>query len=92
MKNLIVAILLLSPAFVHADVLPTRNLEPVIRIIDSTIYVTDKKGNDWAVVTNCQIKSKEVREFTVRSKTLRAGSTVKLSDQKHCEIETIQAA
>jgi len=42
-------------------------------------------------VTNCQIKSKEVREFTVRSKTLRAGSTVKLSDQKHCEIETIQA-
>lgn len=92
MKKLIVAILLLSPAFVHADVLPTRSLEPVIHIIDDTIYVTDKKGNDWAVVTNCQIQRKEVKEFTVRSRLLRAGAIVKLNDNKHCEIETIQAA
>ena len=92
MKKLIVAILLLSPAFVHADVLPTRSLEPVIHIIDSTIYVTDKSGNDWAVVTNCQIQRREVKEFTVRGKALRAGTIVKLSDSKHCEIETIQAA
>lgn len=92
MKNLIVAILLLSPAFVHADVLPTRSLEPVIHIVDSTIYVTDKSGNDWAVVTNCQIQRREVKEFTVRGKALRAGTVVKLSDSKHCEIETIQAA
>ena len=92
MKNLIVAILLLSPAFVHADVLPTRSLEPVIHIVEDTIYVTDKKGNDWAVVTNCQIKRKEVKEFTVRSRSLRAGTIVKLNDNKHCEIKTIQAA
>ena len=92
MKKLIVAILLLSPAFVHADVLPTRSLEPVIHIVDNTIYVTDKSGNDWAVVTNCQIQRREVKEFTVRGRTLRAGTTVKLNDQKHCEIETIQAA
>jgi hypothetical protein len=88
----IAILLLLVPSFAYADVLPTRSLEPVIHIIDSTIYVTDKKGNDWAVVTNCQIERREVKEFTVRSKSLRAGTVVKLNDQKHCEIETIQAA
>lgn len=91
MKKLAI-LLLLVPSFAYADVLPTRSLEPVIHIVDSTIYVTDKKGKDWAVVTNCQIERKEVKEFTVRSKSLRAGTVVKLSDQKHCEIETIQAA
>lgn len=85
-------VLLLIPSFAYADVLPTRSLEPVIHIIDSTIYVTDKNGNDWAVVTNCQIQRKEVKEFTVRSRSLRAGTIVKLSDVKQCEIETIQAA
>jgi hypothetical protein len=88
----IAILLLLVPSFAYADVLPTRSLEPVIHIVDSTIYVTDKKGNDWAVVTNCQIERREVKEFTVRSKSLRAGTVVKLNDQKHCEIETIQAA
>jgi hypothetical protein len=91
MKKLAI-LLLLVPSFAYADVLPTRSLEPVIHIVDSTIYVTDKKGNDWAVVTNCQIERREVKEFTVRSKSLRAGTVVKLNDQKHCEIETIQAA
>lgn len=90
MKKLAI-LLLLVPSFAYADVLPTRSLEPVIHIVDSTIYVTDKKGNDWAVVTNCQIERREVKEFTVRSKSLRAGTVVKLNDNKHCEIETIQA-
>jgi len=88
----IALMLLLIPAIANADVLPTRSLEPVIHIVEDTIYVTDKKGNDWAVVTNCQIQRKEVKEFTVRSRSLRAGTIVKLNDNKHCEIETIQAA
>lgn len=87
----IAILLLLIPSFAYADVLPTRSLEPVVHIVDDTIYVTDKKGNDWAVVTNCQIQRKEVKEFTVRSRSLRAGTVVKLNDNKHCEIETIQA-
>lgn len=91
MKNLIVAILLLSPAFVHAEVLPTRSLEPVIRVSEDIIYVTDKKGNDWAVETSCKIKSNEVTRFTVRGKSLRIGRQIKLNDQKYCEIKTIQA-
>jgi len=88
----IALMLLLIPAIANADVLPTRSLEPVIHIVEDTIYVTDKKGNDWAVVTNCQIQRKEVKEFTVRSRSLRAGTIVKLNDNKHCEIKTIQAA
>jgi hypothetical protein len=87
----IALMLLLIPAIANADALPTRSLEPVVHIVDDTIYVTDKKGNDWAVVTNCQIERREVKEFTVRSKSLRAGTVVKLNDNKHCEIETIQA-
>jgi len=88
----IALMLLLIPAIANADILPTRSLEPVIHIVEDTIYVTDKKGNDWAVVTNCQIQRKEVKEFTVRSRSLRAGTIVKLNDNKHCEIKTIQAA
>lgn len=88
----IAILLLLIPSFAYADVLPTRTLEPVVRVVEDTIYVTDKKGNDWAVVTNCQINPREVKEFTVRGKVLRSGRVVKLSDQKQCEIETIQAA
>jgi hypothetical protein len=88
----IALMLLLIPAIANADVIPTRTLEPVVRIVEDTIYVTDKKGNDWAIVTNCQINAREIKEFTVRGKVLRSGRVVKLSDQKHCEIETIQAA
>lgn len=88
----IALMLLLIPAIANADVIPTRTLEPVVRVVEDTIYVTDKKGNDWAVVTNCQINPKEVKEFTVRGKVLKSGRVVQLSEQKHCEIETIQAA
>lgn len=92
MKKLIVAILLLSPAFVHADILPTRNLEPVIRVSDDTLFVTDKQGNNWAIETTCKVDIADIKEFTVRGKVLRAGKVVKLNREKHCEIEAIQAA
>lgn len=84
--------LLLIPVFANADVIPTRTLEPVVRVIEDTIYVTDKNGNDWAIVTNCQINPREIKEFTVRGKVLKSGRVVKLSEQKHCQIETILAA
>jgi len=92
MKNLIVAILLLSPAFVHADVLPTRSLEPILRVYDNTLYVTDKRGNNWAIETTCEVEITDIKEFTVRGNVLRAGKVVKLNKEKRCEIETIQAA
>ena len=92
MKKLLVAILLLSSAFVHAEVLPTRNLEPVIRVSDNTMFVTDKQGNDWAIETTCEVKITEIKEFTARGKVLRAGTVVRINREKHCEIETIQAA
>ena len=88
----IALMLLLIPAIANAEVIPTRTLEPVVRVVEDTIYVTDKKGNDWAVVTNCQINPREVKEFTVRGKVLKSGRVVRLSEQKYCEIETILAA
>ena len=83
--------LLLVPSLVDAQVLPTRSLEPVVRVSEDIIYVTDKKGNDWAVETTCKIKSNEVTRFTVRGKSLRAGREIRLNNEKHCEIKTIQA-
>jgi hypothetical protein len=84
--------LLLVPSLVSADVLPTRTLEPVVRVSDDIIYVTDKKGNNWAVVTRCEINPKDVKQFTVKGKVLSSGKVVQLSDDLHCEIESIQAA
>lgn len=89
MKNLLVAILLLSPAFVHADIIPTRTLEPVVRISDNTIHLTDKKGNDWAVLTSCKIQPAEVTEFTVRSRKLQKGTHVRLSKDLVCEVQNV---
>ena len=84
--------LLLIPSLVSAETLHKKSLEPVVRISDDIIYVTDKKGNDWAVITRCEIKPEDVKQFTVRGRVLRSGKVVKLNDSKHCEIETIQAA
>lgn len=91
MKKLLVAILLLSPAFVHADVIPTRTLTPVVRIADDIIYVTDKKGFVWSIATRCEIEGREVREFTIRSRHIKQGTMIKLNENKHCEVETIEA-
>jgi hypothetical protein len=85
-------ILLLFPAFVYADVLPTRTLTPVVRIADDIIYVTDKKGFVWSIATRCEIEGREVREFTVRSRHIKQGTLIKLNEDKHCEVETIEAA
>tara|TARA_S200002703_G_scaffold154048_1_gene156299 strand:- start:189 stop:464 length:276 start_codon:yes stop_codon:yes gene_type:complete len=84
--------LLLVPSLVSANALPTRTLEPVVRISEDIIYVTDKKGNDWAVVTRCEINPKDVNQFTVKGKVLYSGKFVQLSNDLHCEIESIQAA
>jgi hypothetical protein len=84
--------LLLVPSLVSANVLSTRTLEPVVRISEDIIYVTDKKGNDWAVVTRCEINPQDVKQFIVKGKVLSSGKFVQLSDDLHCEIESIQAA
>lgn len=89
MKKLLVAILLLSPAFVHADVIPTKTLNPIIRISDDTIRLTDKKGNDWTVITSCKIQPAEVTEFTVRSRKLQKGTHVRLSKDLVCEVQKV---
>lgn len=85
-------VLLLVPMFANADAIPTRTLEPVVRISEDIIYVTDKKGNDWAVVTRCEINPQDVKQFTVKGKVLSSGKFVQLNNDLHCEIESIQAA
>lgn len=84
--------LLLVPLLAKAEVLPTRILEPVVRISEDIIYVTDKKGNSWAVVTRCEINPQDVKQFSVKGKVLSSGKFVQLSDDLRCEIQSIRAA
>ena len=91
MKKIALALLLL-PLFANAEILRTDALNPVLHIVNDVIYVSDNRGNDWAVVTNCEINPREIKEFTVRGKVLKSGKFVKLSEDKHCEIQSIQAA
>jgi hypothetical protein len=90
MKKLILA-LLLVPAIAQAGVIPTRTLEPIIRVVNNAVYVSDKFGNDWVVETTCQINHTEIKEFTVRGKVLKTGRTIRFNQNKLCEIETIRA-
>ena len=91
MRTLMFAVLLI-PSLVSANTLYTRTLEPVVRISDNTIYVTDKKGNRWAVVTRCNIRSEDVKQFDVKGRVLKSGRTIRLNDNMHCTIESIQDA
>ena len=81
--------LLLVPSLVSANALSTRTLEPVVRISEDIIYVTDKKGNDWAVITSCKIQPTEVTEFTVRSRKLQKGTSIRLSKDLICEVRNL---
>lgn len=88
----ILFILLLIPSLVSAEALHTRSLEPVVRISGDIIYVTDKKGNDWAVFTECDIKAEDVKRFDIKGDVIKSGRTIRLNDKMKCTIKSIRAA
>ena len=90
MKTLLFAVLLI-PSLVSAETLYTRALEPVVRISDNIIYVTDKKGNGWAVITQCEIKAEDVKRFDIRGNVIKSGKTIRLNNEMRCTIESIRA-
>ena len=84
-------ILLLIPSLVGAEALHTRSLEPVVRISGDIIYVTDKKGNDWAVITQCEIKAKDVKQFDIKGNVIKSGRTIRLNNEMLCTVKSIRA-
>jgi hypothetical protein len=91
MKKLAI-MLFLIPAIASAEVLPTRFLNPALRVVDNTIYVSDKRGNDWAVNLSCQVEPHDIEQFTVNgTQVLKRGKKVKLNSETKCTITSIRA-
>ena len=86
----IAIILMLLPMFAQAETIPTRSLNPVIRVADDTLYLSDKRGNDWVVVTRCKISSDEIEQFTVRGKVIRQGKVIRINSEKTCEVQSVK--
>ena len=88
--NALIALTLLLPAIVQAETIPTRSLHPVVRVADNVLYLSDKRGNDWIVVTRCKISSDEIEQFTVRGKVIRQGKVIRINSEKTCEVQSVK--
>lgn len=84
-------VLLLVPSLALAQV-PTKTLVPVVKVNSDIIYLRDKKGNYWAVQTNCNIDVNEITEFTIKERTVGEGTKIKISDSDICTVESISLA
>ena len=89
MKHILV-ILLFLPAFVHADdAVRTHHLLPIVKFSQESIQIKDKRGNSWAINTDCSIDPDNITEFTIRDKVLREGTDVRIRDDKVCKIKRV---
>tara|TARA_B100000085_G_scaffold186986_1_gene170956 strand:+ start:237 stop:515 length:279 start_codon:yes stop_codon:yes gene_type:complete len=91
MKSIVLAILLLAPSLVFAQV-PVGILLPVVSIqSDGIVTLKDKQGQRYFVQTDCDVKTDEVEEFTVRERKIKEGTRIKFSKEKTCRVEFIEA-
>tara|TARA_A100001035_G_scaffold228755_1_gene190246 strand:- start:16 stop:294 length:279 start_codon:yes stop_codon:yes gene_type:complete len=91
MKSIVLAILLLAPSLVFAQV-PVGILLPVVSIqSDGIVTLKDKRGQRYFVQTDCDVKTDDVEEFTVRGRKIKKGTRIKLSKEKTCRVEFIEA-
>ena len=91
MKSIVLAILLLAPSLVFAQV-PVGILLPVVSIqSDGIVTLKDKQGQRYFVQTDCNVKTDEVEEFTVRERKIKEGTRIKFSKEKTCRVEFIEA-
>ena len=91
MKSIVLATLLLAPSLAFAQV-PVGILLPVVSIqSDGIVTLKDKRGQRYFVQTDCDVKTDDVEEFTVRSRKIKEGTRIKFSEEKTCRVEFIEA-
>lgn len=92
MKNLILAMFVLAPSLAFAQI-PVGILLPVVSIqSDGIVTLKDKQGQRYFVQTDCDVKTDDVEEFTVRDRKIKEGTRIKFSKEKTCRVEFIEAA
>lgn len=90
MKHLIL-IAMLAPSIAFAQI-PVGILLPVVGIqSDGIVTLKDKQGQRYFVQTDCDVKTDEIEEFTVRDRKIREGTRIKFSKEKSCLVEFIEA-
>tara|TARA_B100001939_G_C16693606_1_gene509704 strand:- start:335 stop:613 length:279 start_codon:yes stop_codon:yes gene_type:complete len=91
MKNLVLAMFVLAPSLAFAQI-PVGILLPVVGIqSDGIVTLKDKQGQRYFVQTDCDVKTDEVEEFTVRDRKIKEGTRIKFSKEKTCRVEFIEA-
>lgn len=91
MKHLVLATLLLAPSLAFAQI-PVGILLPIVGIqSDGIVTLKDKRGQRYFVQTDCDVKTDEVEEFTVRERKIKEGTRIKFSKEKTCRVEFIEA-
>lgn len=91
MKNLVLAMFVLAPSLAFAQV-PVGILLPVVGIqSDGIVTLKDKQGQRYFVQTDCDVKTDDVEEFTVRDREIKEGTRIKFSKEKTCRVEFIEA-
>ena len=91
MKNLILAMFVLAPSLAFAQI-PVGILLPVVSIqSDGIVTLKDKQGQRYFVQTDCDVKTDDVEEFTVRDRKIKEGTRIKFSKEKTCRVEFIEA-
>lgn len=91
MKNLVLAMFVLAPSLAFAQI-PVGILLPVVGIqSDGIVTLKDKQGQRYFVQTDCDVKTDDVEEFTVRDRKIKEGTRIKFSKEKTCRVEFIEA-
>ena len=91
MKNLVLAMFVLAPSLAFAQI-PVGILLPVVSIqSDGIVTLKDKQGQRYFVQTDCDVKTDDVEEFTVRGRKIKEGTRIKFSKEKTCRVEFIEA-
>lgn len=90
MKHLIL-IAMLAPSIAFAQI-PVGILLPVVGIqSDGIVTLKDKQGQRYFVQTDCDVKTDDVEEFTVRDRKIKEGTRIKFSKEKTCRVKFIEA-
>jgi hypothetical protein len=88
MRTIIIAIMFIVSPVALAEV-SVNNLLPIVQFSQNEIYVKEKTGERWKVVTDCNIDTDTVTQFTIRSRRLREGTLIRLSHDKYCKVDTV---
>jgi len=89
MKKLILAIFL-APSIAFAQI-PVGILLPVVTVqSDGIVKLKDKQGQRYFVQTDCNVRTDDIEEFTVRDRKIKEGTRIRFSRKKTCRVEFIE--